>query len=101
MVSHVVMPGGGRAHLQELADVVEDTPAPQHRFDNAAEVVILHFTAVALSQARLYTLFLLRRSVAGGGVIKGGQGGGGFVYGGWEGRGHRRNLTESCRMHNM
>lgn len=39
------MPGVLDSHLQELADVVEHASAPQHRLDDAAEVVILHLTA--------------------------------------------------------
>jgi len=35
---------GVEPHLQKLADIIEDASAPQHRLDNAAEVVILHFT---------------------------------------------------------
>ena len=65
------------SHLQELADIVKDAPAPQHRLDNATEVVILHSTATVCSQAMPQTMLLIGIVGANGGGRGGGGGGGG------------------------
>ena len=64
------------AHLQELANVVEDASAPQHRLHDATEVVILHLTATAFSQAMACTRLLTELQGLGVGAVGGFRGGG-------------------------
>lgn len=53
-----------RAHLQELADIVEDAPSPQHRLHNAAEVVILQTACGIYWNPQSYTPWSLSTSSA-------------------------------------